>query len=145
MKKIILIIIDSYNYLFYRIYKWQKRINGKYSAPEIAARILPINMILWSLALPFLYVIDLLGIELNSVYIMIPLFILYSIYDDQLNINQFENKYENETIFERKQRTKKMWILIGITIIWIIIFVLLITEPAVYSDTINRLRELRNS
>ena len=61
------------------------------------------------------------------------------------NINMLEKKYENETIFERKQRTKEMWILIGGTFIWIIIFVLLITEPSVDSETIDRLKELRNS
>lgn len=138
-------IVDIYGYLYYRIYIWQKHINGEDSAPEIAARMLPTIMILGSLVVPILCVIDLLGIELNNAYIMITVFILFTIYYNQININQLENKYENETIFERKQRTKEMWILIGITIIWIIIFVLLITEPAVDSDTINRLRELRNS
>ena len=56
-----------------------------------------------------------------------------------------ERKYKNETVTERKQRTKEMWILIGITFIWIIIFVLLITKPAVDPETIDRLKELRNS
>ena len=125
-------IWNTYNYLLYRIYIWQKRINGKDSAPEIAARSLPGVMILGSFFIPFLCLIDYIGIEIGIIY-------------SKSNINMLEKRYENETIFERKQRTKEMWILIGGTFIWIIIFVLLITEPSVDSETIDRLKELRNS
>lgn len=139
-------IWNTYNYLLYRIYIWQKRINGKDSAPEIAACSLPGVMILGSFFIPFLCLIDYIGIEIGIIpYFIAIIFALFLMFYSKSNINMLEKKYENETIFERKQRTKEMWILIGGTFIWIIIFVLLITEPSVDSETIDRLKELRNS
>jgi 4-hydroxybenzoate polyprenyltransferase len=147
VKEMILEMIDSYNYLLYRIYIWQKRINGENSAPKMAACYLPLVMIFGSFVVPIFYTLNFLGINLNKqfLFIIFILFIWGYIDYASYNMKNIEAKFKDENVIERRQRTKNMWILIIITFLWITLFAILFAKPSIDFDTINNLREIRNS
>lgn len=147
-------LFDIYEYLYYRTFIWQKRLNGEKWA-MFSAAYLPMILFLVHFILPILLLLDLYVYPLNDKTIVCIAFViaicLSNYYDNRHNL--IIDRYKRTSIYNNKLYVKRVWMLVVSTIVWIIItFVIYqmlrpdeVQSPYPSDEVIKQLRNIRNS
>ena len=128
-------ISGIYEYMFYRVYirrrkLWDRAPWLRTWSPEMTASLVPLILFSIAFVLPLLFVfLHFLNIHNNNILAIIYL-ATYLFADDFTNrffLNKgnylkIVRKSEKETKYERRRRTKQVWLLILITVIWLVVF-----------------------
>ena len=146
-------LFDIYEYLYYRTFIWQKRLNGEKWA-MFSAGCLPIILLFFHFILPIFLLVDLCIYPLNENNIACFSFVFavcISIYYDNRH-NLILDKYQ-KTNGCKQVYIKKIWMFILTTIVWLIVifFIYQILRPdevqSFYpsEEVLNQLRNIRYS
>ena len=127
-------VCDIYEYLYYRLYNWQLNLwKGKY-APEISALFGPGVLISLNIGVPIIACINCFGSESlrNSDYVVVvtSIIVIFPYLFFILN-NRFLlilQKYKKENKEQRKKRTIEVWIYIICSILFAVLFTIIMGE-----------------
>ena len=156
-----------YEYMFYRVYirrrkLWDRAPWLRTWSPEMRASLVPLMLFSIAFVLPLLFLfLHLLDIHNNTILVIISS-VMYFIVDDftdrfflnKGNYLGIVRKYESENKYERKHRTKQVWILVLITVLWLVVFTCIVyfvfphSSNSLYknpsSEYIEMLKEIRD-
>ena len=109
-----------YEYLFYRTYRWQKRLWGESSAPEMAGLFVPSLLAIINLLFPLWFIIDMILVCFFRVYLVEEVSTLFSImgmfvygyfyfsFVSAAKYSKIEKKYIKESVETRKNNNRKI-------------------------------------
>ncbi|WP_303013960.1 hypothetical protein [uncultured Bacteroides sp.] len=128
-----------YEYMFYRVYirrrkLWDRAPWLRTWSPGMTASLVPLMLFSIAFVFPLLFVfLYLLNIHNNNILVIIFLvtYFIAGDFTDKFFLNkgnylEIVRKYENENRYERKRRTKQVWILVLITVLWLVVFTCII-------------------
>lgn len=148
------ILFELYEYLYYRIFLWQKKLNGEKWA-MFSAGYLPTILFCVHFILPILLLLDLCLGSMNDEIVIVISFIsivYFSVNLDNRHESIIDN-YKNISKINNKIYLRKIWFLIVLTIAWLIIIFIIyqllrpdeIQSPYPSEEVIKQLRNIRNS
>ena len=111
-----------YEYLFYRTYRWQKRLWGESSAPEMAGLFAPSMLAVMNILYPIWLVTNMILVcffrvylveEVTTLFKIMAIFVcgyFYFSFVSAAKYSKIEKKYIKESVEIRKNNNRKIWL-----------------------------------
>jgi hypothetical protein len=118
-------MINIYQYIYYRVYLWDKKKWGKSDNPDSTAQN-AVTIIMFLNINPIFLILKFCGIDIYntrfSFYLLIPLILFTFIINEFVFFSKYNhkkviNKFEKETILERKKNTVIIFLFVVFSII----------------------------